>query len=640
MNLYSKILQAEGLMLALTTEMVIVLAFLVLTMYLFISEVVRVDVAAIFIMVLLGLISFIWPKISGGHIILESKNLFSGFSSNAVISIIAVMIIGAGLDKTGLMTRLADQIIKIGGTTERRIILLISGTAAFISSFMQNIGAAALLLPVVSRISNRTEIPMSQLLLPMGFCAIMGGNMTMIGSSSLILLNDLILNSNKTLPSQMPPMEIFHLFDVAPVGLLIVTAGILYFFLVGHYILPVHKTEGTKASRTGDYLRRIYGIEGEIFEIIVTHKSSLVNATVEMIETLTNHNLLIIGSKTVDGIRIAPARDIVIHGGSTLAVLGLKADLVSFAREKKLVLVDKLTIFADELSHAQAGIGELVIPPGSRLVGKSLMDIRMRKTYGFNVIAVHRGALTIRQGLRNLVLQSGDTFVVHTTWKDLAVSEQDRNFIVVTTDYPHEKLRPHKSIYALTFCVTALALVLFTDIRLSLALFFGAVGMILNGVLTIDEAYDAINWKSIFLLASLLPLGLAVETTGMAAWIAQETLNVFNGVPVWVLQAAIAVLATIFTILMSTAAATVLLVPLAVNIAVGVQVDPRIFALTVALSTSNSFFLPTHQVNALLMGPGGYRVKDYMRAGGAMTILYLVVELLALNIIYSPSVIK
>jgi len=620
--------------LILTTEMVVVLAILALTMYLFISEIVRVDVAAIAVMVLLGLISYLWPKLTGGHVILDIKNLFNGFSSNAVISIIAVMIIGAGLDKTGLMTRLAAQIIKVGGTTEKRIIPLISGTVAFISSFMQNVGAAALFLPVVSRISNRTGLPMSRLLMPMGFCAILGGTMTMIGSSPLILLNDLILNSNKTLPAGMAPMETFGLFDVTPIGFAIVVAGISYFILAGRYVLPVHKIEGTKSGDTADYLRQMYGIEGEIFEITITEASPLANTTVEVIETLTHHKLLIIASKTVDGIRIAPARDIVIPSGSVLAVLGLKEDLLTFVQEQKLALADTLTVFADELSHNQAGIGEVVIPPSSHLIGKSLMDIRMRKTYGLNVMAVHRGAETIRQGLRNLVLQSGDTFVVHTTWKDLTALEQDRNFIVVTTDYPHEEMRPHKAIYALTFFGIALILVLFTDIRLSLALFFGAVGMILSGVLTVDEAYESVSWKSVFLLASLLPLGLAVETTSTAAWIAQETLNLLEGVPIWVLQAAIAVLATAFTLLMSNVAATVLLVPLAVNIAVGAHVDPRIFALTVALSTSNSFFLPTHQVNALLMGPGGYRVKDYMRVGGIMTILFLIVELTMLNIVF------
>jgi len=162
----------------------------------------------------------------------------------------------------------------------------------------------------------------------------------------------------------------------------------------------------------------------------------------------------------------------------------------------------------------------------------------------------------------------------------------------------------------------------------------GAIGMILLRVLNIEEAYRAVSWKSVFLLASLIPLGLAVETSGTAKWIAEQTLAALGGTPTWVIQLAIAILATFFTLVMSNVGATVLLVPLAVNIAIGAGANPAVFALTVALATSNSFFLPTHQVNALLMGPGGYRVADYMRAGGIMTVLFITVLIVMLNIVF------
>ena len=180
----------------------------------------------------------------------------------------------------------------------------------------------------------------------------------------------------------------------------------------------------------------------------------------------------------------------------------------------------------------------------------------------------------------------------------------------------------------------ALGLILFSDIRLSLCLLVGAAGMIMTRVLTVDEAYEAVSWSTVFLLASLIPLGQAVQTSGTAEWIAGQVLVVMDGMPIWTLQASIAVLATFFTLVMSNVGATVLLVPLAVNIALGVGADPALFALTVAVSTSNSFLIPTHQVNALLMGPGGYRVKDFMRAGGIMTILFLVVSLAVLNLVF------
>jgi len=232
-------------------------------------------------------------------------------------------------------------------------------------------------------------------------------------------------------------------------------------------------------------------------------------------------------------------------------------------------------------------------------------------------------------------LQAGDTLVGHIMWDSLARLEKDhKNFVVVTTEYPHEETRPHKLGFALFFFAIALSLVLFSDLRLSISLLVGAIGMVLSGVLSMDEAYEAVSWKTVFLLASLIPLGFAVESSGTAAWIADATLQLMGDVPIWVLQAVIAVLATFFTLVMSNVGATVLLVPLAVNIAIGAGADPAVFALTVAIATSNSFLIPTHQVNALIMGPGGYRVPDFLKAGGIMTILFLVVSLTMLNIVF------
>jgi len=217
--------------------MVAVMAILVLTIFLFAFEIVRVDVAAVAIMVLLGLTSLI-PGYSG---LVPIGSLFDGFSSNAVISIIAVMIIGAGLDKTGIMSQLAGKILKYGGRSENRIIAVISATVGIISSFMQNIGAAALFLPVVTRIARRGNLPISRLLMPMGFCAILGGTMTMVGSSPLILLNDLIETSNRSLPSSVEPMQTFSLFSVSPIGMVMLLSGIIYFVLLGRLVLPVVK---------------------------------------------------------------------------------------------------------------------------------------------------------------------------------------------------------------------------------------------------------------------------------------------------------------------------------------------------------------------------------------------------------------
>ena len=622
-----------------SVEMAWVMAILVLTIFLFAFEVVSVDVAAVTIMVVLGLTTLLAPLMGLEAGLVPMQQLFDGFASNAVISIIAVMIIGAGLDKTGLMSRVAAFIMRIGGSTEARIIPLISGTVGVISSFMQNVGAAALFLPVVSRISARTNLPMSRLLMPMGFCAILGGTITMVGSSPLILLNDLIRTSNSTLPEDIEPMRTFQLFDVTPIGLALLATGILYFVLAGRLVLPSRGTDRIEAKDPAEYFGETYGFSDfSMHEVRVPSDSALIGTSVDDMER--RWHVRVVAVDKGDGVRLGGSgvdRSLGIEGNTLLGLLGAPDNFETFVNETNVQVKPDVEVFADALAASKAGIAEIVIPPGSSLIGKSARDLWMRKVYGLSLLAIRRGDDTLTYetgGVRDLPFKPGDTLVVHTAWVDLSRLEKNRDFVVVTTEYPHEELRPHKVPMALLFFGITLSMVLFTDLMLSVALLTGAVGMVLSGVLSMDEAYDAVSWKTVFLLASLIPLGLAVESSGTAAWIANETLTALGDVPIWVIQAALAVLATFFTLVMSNVGATVLLVPLAVNMALGAGANPAIFALTVAIATSNSFLIPTHQVNALIMGPGGYRVPDYMRAGGVMTVLFLVVSLAMLNLVF------
>lgn len=617
--------------LGLSIEMAVVLTLLVFTVFLFVSEIVRVDVAAIVIMVLLGGLS----ALPGLETLVDVRHLFDGFASNAVISIIAVMIIGAGLDKTGVMSVVAVWIIRYGGRTEARLIAMISTTVGVISSFMQNVGAAALFLPVVSRVSTRTGLPMSRLLMPMGFCAILGGTITMVGSSPLILLNDLILGINASLPAE-EHMATFQLFDVAPIGLALVATGIAYFIVFGRFVLPGSPAEGgDSAKNLLEYFDQIYGFDSGVHEIDVPTNNKLTGLALDGLEV--DFHVQIIATDYQGKTNLEPPRDTVIQAPCRLAVIADPASLEDFKRRFELRELEALDRFTDTLSPEKAGVAEIVIPPGSSLIGKTGRELWVRKVYGISNLAIHRGGETLSRDKHNvgsIPFQAGDTIISHTRWDALARLESNRDFVVVTTDYPKEELRPHKVMPALAFFLIALGLVLFSDLRLSLCLLVGAVGMIVSRVLSVDEAYRSVGWSTVFLLASLIPLGQAVQSTGTAEWIAGQVLALLDGMPIWVIQAAVAVLATVFTLVMSNVGATVLLVPLAVNIAVGVGANPTQFALTVAIATSNSFLIPTHQVNALIMGPGGYRVADYVRAGGIMTGLFLVVSLTVLSLAY------
>ncbi len=608
--------------LTLSGDMIMVLMLLGLTIILFVFEIVRIDIAAICIMVLIGLLG-----------ILPGDQLFTGFASNAVISIIAVMIIGAGLDRTGVMNVVAGFIVRIGGRSESRIMSMVSSTVGVTSGFMQNTGATALFLPVVSRISARLDLPLPRLLMPMGFCAIVGGTITMVGSSPLILLNDLILTSNRSLPPGAEAMRPFALFDVTLVGLALLAGALAYFLLLGRFFLPrVEAKRPAAPGRTKSYFAEVYGIEGDVYEMLVTVDSPLVGMRIAEAEKLEGAPLMLAIQNT-DKPRLAPPADEMIWVGTVLGVMGTRDQVGEFALANKLRLQPRLRTFGALFNATRAGISEVVIPPGSRLVGQSIGAARLRSRFGISVLAVNRRNEIITRDLRDVELQVGDCLVSHSTWRDLANVARDKDFIVAT-DIPKEEQRPQKVPHALIFFALAMFLVLFTDFQLSVALLTGAVGMILTGVLSIDEAYQSVSWKTVFLMASLIPLGMAMEVTGTAAWVAQTVLGVLGEVPELGIQVALALLATLFTLVMSNVGATVLLVPIAINIALATGGNPAVYALIIALGTSNAFILPTHPVNALIMGPGGYRVMDFVRAGGGMSVIYLAIMITAVNLVF------
>jgi di/tricarboxylate transporter len=606
----------------LTQEMVLVLILLSATIGLFVSELVRVDIAAILVMVAIGLLGLV-----------PSRELFNGFASNAVISIIAVMILGAGLDRTGAMTVVSRWILKVGGNTVTRIVPLVSGTVGLISGVMQNVGATALFLPVMSRISTRTEIPLSRLLMPMGTCAILGGTLTMVGSSPLILLNDLIDNANRTLPPGVETLQTFHLFDVTPVGIVLLSAGIVYFLVAGKFLLPAPRTKSTGApSKTKSYFADVYGIKGDVYELLVTVDSPLVGMTIADAEKMEGAPLML-AIRNTDEPRLAPPADEMIWVGTILGVMGTREVVGRFALDNECRVQPRLRTFGGLFNPSRAGISEVVIPPGSRLVGQTIAEARLRTRFGISVLAINRQGEPLTGDIRGITLETGDCLVSHSTWRDLSTVGQERDF-VVATDIPSEEQRPHKVGFALLFFALSMSLIIFTDYRLSVALLVGAMGMVLSGVLSIDEAYESVSWKTVFLLASLIPLGQAMERTSTAAWIAQEIMHVLGDVPEIAIQAALAVLATVFSLVMSNVGATTILVPISVSIALATGANPTMYALIVALSTSNAFILPTHQVNALIMGPGGYRVADFIRVGTPMSVIFIVVMLTMVNVIF------
>jgi di/tricarboxylate transporter len=597
----------------LTTQMILVMGMIGLAVFLFVVEWVRVDVVAILMMVSLPLLHLVTPK-----------EAFIGLSSNAVVSIIAVIIIGAGLDKTGIINKMVNPIVKVAGNSPSRIVIAISFTVAIISSFMQNIGAAALFLPAIQRVSKSLKIPISKLLMPIGFSAILGGTVTLVGSSPLILLNDLVA------PFHLEP---FGLFDVTPIGLGLVLAGIACFVLFGRFILPKgSETESEESGETeqSSHLEQI----GEAYELRTPDDFTHYRDPVYIDDLRRRYLVNVVAvMEPPDFKRMSPASDMEVRSNMDLAVYGRGKDVKRMAKQEGMALKEKLEVFSNEVAESTSGTVEAVVAPRSPMVGKTLAQVELQDRFRVTPLAIHRHGETYRAEIGDLILGVGDAILLHGTWNRLHALHEERT-LLFTTPIDVDLMRPEKAAFAGFWLATALIMIMIFHIQLSVCLMTGALGMIVTKVLSIDEAYHSVDWRTIFLLAGLIPLGIATEKTGTAEWIAHTVLNATGAVSPIVLLSIVGVLSTVFTLVISNVGATVLLVPLVVNMAIEAHVDPRMTALVVGLATSNSFILPTHQVNALYMGPGRYKSIDFLRAGAVVSVVFLVVMIGIIALFY------
>ncbi|HEX5693786.1 MAG TPA: SLC13 family permease, partial [Arenimonas sp.] len=294
----------------------------------------------------------------------------------------------------------------------------------------------------------------------------------------------------------------------------------------------------------------------------------------------------------------------------------------------------RLRNFADLFNPSRSGISEAVIPPTSSFIGKAQAQLQLRKRFGISLLAINRDNQVWREDIRRMPLKAGDMLVFHSIWTDLAQASESRDFVVVT-DYPKGEQRPHKLWWAIGVFSATMALALSTLVPVPLALMAGAAAMLLTGVLNMDEAYAAVSWKTVFLMACLIPLGWAMDSTGAAGWLAQQILDrIGPDVPIWVIEAAVGLLATAFALVIGNVGATVVMVPMAINVALAAGGSPLAFALIVALSASNNFLSVSNPVLAMVTGPAGYSSRDLWRTGAPLTLVYLALVLVIVNLMF------
>jgi di/tricarboxylate transporter len=601
----------------------LMLLIIAVAVFLFIVEWVRVDVIAIAMMVLL-------PELG----LLNAQDTFKGISSNAVIAIIGVMIISYGLNRAGLVNRIIQPLLKCVGKSSHRLTVLFSGMIAVISSVMQNTGAAVLFLPAVRLVTSyRLKIHISRVLMPIGMAAILGGTMTMIGTSPLILLNDI-------LPPGMPK---FGFLELTPIGLALVVGGVAYLSTAGMHMLakrPLSTSDALENGANGgeEGILGAYPLIHGPFEIYVPQDYEPGERLQSVVEIRRRFLVNIVASaKSGGACQIAPLPESRVQPGYILCAYGPTKAILKFVQDYGLVLREEPECFKGNMFNPSlAGVVEGVVSPRSSLIGQTIKQIRFRETFGVNALALHQTGRTYYRQLADRPLQAGDAVLMHGTWEQFHALEDLHHNLIIITQFEKEFHKPEKSGFALTCFLVALALMVlssfyfqsrpYNPIPLSVCLMLGAVGMVLTRVITINEAYHAVDWRTVFLLGGLIPLGMAVDQTGTAEWIAKGIVaGLGSFMSPLLLLIVLALLSCAFTMVISNVGACTLLVPLGISIAHQIGVDPRVAAIVVGLGVSNSFILPTHQVNALYMGPGEYRTRDYLKIGTFLALIYMTI---------------
>ena len=591
-----------------TFEIILTLTIIAVAVILFATEKLRVDIIAL--LVLLTLI------LSG---LIDADQAFMGFASPAVITVWAVYIVSGALFKTGVTDVLGGWISRLAGNSEPRLIAIIMLTCGTMSAFMNNIGATAMLLPAVVGISRKSGVRLSKLLIPLAFSSLLGGNMTQIGTPPNILATSIL--TERGLPS-------FEFFDFAPTGIIVFLSGVLYMVLVGRFLLPSHtNVEDEQAAKLREYVTEVRVLEDSRligFTLAEAHLDDELGLSVLAI-VHEGEQVRRIDSETV------------IQRDDLLIVSGDVQSLIEADNKMGVVIEPDFKFKLADLDTDSTHVFEAVLPSRSQFGGRTVTEIRFRDRYGFTVLAIWRQGEVLVNRLGNVKLRAADVLLLKGARKNMQYLQQN-NQVLVLEPLEIDNQRKKKAPLAVGTLGLVLLLTTFAGFHISTAMVIGSVLMVLTGCLTMDEAYRSIEWRSVFLIAGMLPLGTVMENTGTAQFLADGIVGFAGAWGPLAVLAGIYILAGLITEPMSNAAATVLMVPIAIDIALELGANPQSFVLAVVIGASTSFLTPVgHQSNVLVFGPGGYRFADFTRVGWLLNVILVVVALLVIPLFWPLS---
>ena len=589
-----------------TIDIALTLLIILAAMILFATEKLRVDVVAMLVLITVGLLGLIPPE-----------DLFAGFSNSAVITVWAVYMVSGGLFKTGVADTMGRAILKVAGDGEVRLIATIMLTVGLISAFMNNVGAVAMLLPAVVGISRQTKVPVSKLLIPLAFASLLGGKMTLIGTPANILATEIVAQYG---------LETFGFFEFTPMGIVVLTTGIIYMVLIGRRLLPVR--QGARGKEDIERLR------GYVTEVRVSPDSPLNGKTLFESRLGETYDFTVLAMQRENGDLPPLHRDTLIRSGDLLALEGPANSILAASRTLGLATAVDQDLALDMLEPHDVELVEVALAPNSHLIGHSLREAQFRERYGFTALAISRQGEMITQRVGNMILRVGDMLLLQGS--HFRVDElQDGSDFLVMVPVKHEQYRLNKAPIAVGALLLAIGLTIFAGMDIALAMVIAAMIMVLSGVLTIDEAYESVDWRTVFLVAGMLPLGMAMAQTGTARYLADIMLELFGPFGPRATLAGIYLLAAFMTQPMSNAAAIVLVVPIALDTALGLEANYKTFTMAVVIGAATSFLSPVgHKANVLVFGPGGYKFTDYARVGALLTVILLIVSMIFLPVFW------
>ncbi len=597
-----------------TLQIALLLSILLVAIVLMATERVRADIVALLVTLALTLAGLIQPT-----------DTFSGFSRSAVVTIMAIFVLTGGLARTGVTRWAGRMLLRIAGPSEARLVIVTMLGGAGFSLFMNNIAAAAVLLPGVTDAARRTRTSTSRLLMPLAFATILGGMATLLTTSNILVstaLRDRGLNA-------------FRLLDFAPVGLPIVIVGIAYMVLLGRKLLPErhpHEQLGLARHLRAE-LTELYALQERLSEVRLRPDSPLVGKTIAESGIGNQYGLSIMAVVRNTHVTLAPQPGQALRASDLLIVAGRMERVLQLTAEQNLELESELT-WRGDLSSDEVGMVEVLVAPRSNAAGKTLGEIHFREKFGLTAVALWREGRAIRTDLGKLPLRFGDALLVYGPRERLHVLQAESDFIVLQQD-DEPVVRPRKAAWAVAIMVMALGLAAANVLPIAEATMMGALAMVLAGCLTMDEAYQAIEWRAIFMIAGMLPVSIAMNKTGAAEYLGQLLVGALVPLGPLALMVGILVATTLLTQVMPGQVTAVVLAPIAISAAQKFGLNPYALAMTVALGTSMAFLTPLgHPVNVLVMGSGGYKFGDYAQVGALMTALLFIVVLVCLPLFW------